>query len=915
MSELATSDPGLTGRTAAPSRPPTPRASILLVDDQPARLLTYEAILSGMDLHCVRAHSGTEALDKLLRQEFAVVLLDVQMPDIDGFEVARLVREHPRLERMPIIFVTGAHISAMDHLRGYEVGAIDYIPVPVVPEILRSKVAMLVELHQRRSELRALNAELSAAREHLQAEHSLAIASKDEQMRAVFEHPDQVTIVIEAQRDSEGVVRDWIYREANSNAVRLLGLTRENLLGKRMSAMFDAELLARLSAMCLQVLETGTSTRYETVYEDRDFLVTIFPIGNGLVVSSGMDITDRKVAEAARRRSEQAFQALVENALVGVVHYTLDGRFVYANEGFCRLVGYSAEELQQKTWCDITHPDDVGAELRNAQLVADGLIRHYTMEKRYVRKDGTPTWVSLHVNYVRDDAGRRLSSVGVAVDINVRRHADAALRESEMRFRELANNIDQFAWTCDESGQATWYNDRWYEYTGTTFAEMANDGWKKIHDPEHLPRVEAGLRECLRTGDTWEDTFPLRGKDGKYRWFLSRAVQIRPPNGKPARWFGTNTDVTELRELQEALKLADRRKDEFLAMLAHELRNPVAPILSVAEALGRLMNPDDKQQALVRIVQRQAQHLSRLLDDLLDVARITQGRIELRREVSSLSACIEAAQESIEPQLREKRQELRIVQAADVPVVHADRVRLAQCIGNLLSNASKFSSAGSAITLRCSRVDDWAVLEVRDEGCGIEPDFLPHVFDLFAQSSRTNDRSLGGLGIGLCVCRKLIELHGGRVEADSEGPGRGSVFTIHLPAARAETRASTVSPQKTGSAMRVLIIDDNADAADSMAMLLQIEGHVVDTAYSPEDGLAKATSFDPNVVLLDIGLPRMDGCEVARRLRASGLQARLVAVTGYGEEKDRKRAREAGFHAHLAKPVDFEALGEVLRQA
>jgi PAS domain S-box-containing protein len=915
MPQLALTDPGSTGLSPDSRAAPIPRASILLVDDQPARLLTYEAILSGLDVHCVRAHSGSEGLEKLLRQEFAVVLLDVQMPDIDGFEVARMVREHPRLERMPIIFVTGAHISVMDQLRGYEVGAIDYIAVPVVPEILRSKVAVLVELYQRRNELRLLNAELSVARQNLEAEHSRALASKEQQLRAVFEHPDQITTVLEAERDGQGAIQDWIYREANSNAARLLGLTRETLLGRRMSTLFEAERFTRLSALCERVRSNQERTRYEAVYENRDYLVTIFPIDENLVVSSGMDITDRKLAEAARREGERTFKALVENAPVGVAHNTLDGRFVYVNEAFCKLSGYGHDELLRMTWQDITHADDVGEDLRHTQLVLDGLLDHYTMEKRYVRRDGCAVWVSLYVNYVRDDAGRPLTSVAVAVDITERRRADAALRDSELRFRELANNINQFAWTCDELGQATWYNDRWYEYTGTSFDDMAGEGWKKVLDPAHLPRVEAGLKRCFQTGATWEDTYPLRARDGSYRWFLSRAVQIRPPNGKPGRWFGTNTDVTELRELHEALELADRRKDEFLAMLAHELRNPVAPILSVAEALGRLLARDDKQQALVKIVQRQAQHLSRLLDDLLDVARITQGRIELRREPLALSACIEAAQESIEPQLRAKRQDLRMFLASDVPPVHGDRVRLAQCIGNLLSNASKYSDAGTIISLSTRREADWAVLEIRDQGCGIDAAFLPHVFDLFAQSGRSLDRSLGGLGIGLSVCRKLIELHGGRVEATSEGTGRGSVFSLRLPAASAAQPDAMGAQSTLGAALRVLIIDDNSDAADSMAMLLQIEGHVVATAYTPEDGMAKAATFDPNVVLLDIGLPRIDGCEVARRLRASGLGARLIAVTGYGEERDRKRAAAAGFHAHLAKPVDYSALGEVLRQA
>jgi PAS domain S-box-containing protein len=912
MSITRTSEPDLTGEQRAVGGEVIARANILLVDDQPARLLTYEAILAGLAVNCVRAHSGTEALEKLLRQEFAVVLLDVQMPDIDGFEVARLVRQHPRLERMPIIFVTGVNVTTLDQLRGYEVGAIDYISVPVVPEILRSKVAVLVELYQRRAELQSLNAELFLARSRLELEHSQQLERKEAQLRAVFEHPDQLTEVLEAEHDAQGVIVDWIYREANSNSLQLRRKSREELLGQKVSRMFDAERAARLIAMCTRVCETGERMRFERHDEGRDFLTTIFRIAPGLVVSSGIDITERKRGEAALRESERIFKALVASAPVGMARVDMEGRFLYVNEGYCRIVGYEAEELLRMTWQQITHPDDVARDGGTAGLVHSGDLDHYTIEKRYVRKDGGTVWVSVWGHLARDEQGEPLFGAAVVVDISERRRTDEALRDSELRFRELANNIDQFAWTCDELGHATWHNHRWYDYAGGTLEEMRGEGWKKLIDPDHLPRVEAGLRHCAATGETWEDTFPLRGKDGSYRWFLSRAVQTRAANGKPGRWFGTNTDVTESRQLHEALQYADKRKDEFLAMLAHELRNPVAPILSVAEALERLVGDDEKRQSMVAIVQRQATHLSRLLDDLLDVARITQGRIELRRETVAMSACLEAAHESVEPQLRARSQELRIRQEPDVPLVHGDRVRLSQCIGNLLSNASKYSAPGSRISVRVFRDGDDAVVRVSDQGCGIDADFLPHVFDLFAQSSRALDRSLGGLGVGLSVCRKLIELHGGQIAADSGGLGKGATFTMRLPGASTIEVEHPAGPDSPVQALRILIVDDNSDAADSMALLLQIEGHETSTAYSAEEGLQKAASLDPQVVLLDIGLPRIDGCEVARRLRAAGSPARLIAVSGYGEDRDRQRALASGFHAHLAKPVEYAALSAVL---
>jgi CheY-like chemotaxis protein len=364
--------------------------------------------------------------------------------------------------------------------------------------------------------------------------------------------------------------------------------------------------------------------------------------------------------------------------------------------------------------------------------------------------------------------------------------------------------------------------------------------------------------------------------------------------------------------LQEALRQADRRKDEFLAMLAHELRNPVAPILSVAEALERMLGPDERQQALVGIVRRQASHLSRLLDDLLDVARVTQGRIALKREAVLLSVCFDAARESIDPMIRARQQVLHVIHEQPL-LIDADRVRIAQCICNLLSNASKFSAAEARIEVHTRREGDCAVLSVHDHGVGIPSDFLPHVFDLFAQGERGLDRSEGGLGIGLCVSKKLIELHGGQVEAVSAGLGRGATLTLRLPLhADDEGEGEAKRKAHVEAKRRVLVVDDNRDAADSLAVLLELEGHEVARAYSAEAGIQKATEFDPDIVLLDIGLPGIDGYEAARRLIAAGSRARLIAVSGYGEATDKQRAIAAGFYAHLSKPVDFSTLGTVM---
>jgi PAS domain S-box-containing protein len=607
----------------------------------------------------------------------------------------------------------------------------------------------------------------------------------DAQTRAVFEHPALYTLVLAAERDPSGQITDWIYRDANANALRLVGQSREKLVGRRVSETVP-ERSPRLAKACARVFATGMLECYDAQFEGRTFSITIYPAGEDAVISSALDITGR--------------------------------------------------------------------------------IR-----------------------------------------------AEAALRESEERFRELANSIDQFAWTCECGGIVSWYNQRWYEYTGTTFEQMQSAGWRNVVHPEHHDRVMAHLQSCLAREQEWEDTFPLRGRQGNYRWFLSRTVPVRDPSGRVVRWVGTNTDVTESRQLQIALEQADRRKDEFLAMLAHELRNPLTPISNAAEALLQIVSSDRSQERLlIGMVRRQAGQLARLIDDLLDVARITQGRIELRTHPVLIRGCIESAVEMVEPLVRARGQQLLLTQPLESFYVTGDRERLGQCISNLLVNAVKYTNPGGEIRVRHYSQGPQVVVEIVDSGVGIAPELLPHIFELFVQGDRTLDRSQGGLGVGLAICKQLIEMHRGSVTAYSEGVGRGATFEIRLPLSEASTQSLSDAASRTGRAKRVLIVDDNQDAADSLALVLRFEGHEATVAYSAQAAIETVQSSHPEFVLLDIGLPNMDGYEVARRIRASGASAHIIALTGYGQQEDRKRSADAGFAAHLVKPVDIAKLRSML---
>jgi PAS domain S-box-containing protein len=913
----ASTTPGSSrGAALAPeSNASQPRASILLVDDQPARLLTYEAILSGVGVQCVRALSGAEALARLLKQEFAVILLDVQMPEMDGFEVARLIREHPRLERTPIIFVTGVHVSQLDQLRGYEVGAIDYIAVPVVPEILRSKVALLVELHLRRSELAALNKALHETRARLEAEHTSAIADREAQLRAVFEHPDEVIAVLQAQRGSNGAVEDWVYRSANTNALGLLGFTREALIGRRLSEVLPPARVERGIAVCTQVLSTREPMRYESCFAGKDLLVTVYPGGEDTVISSGMDITARNRAEAALRANDRRNRALMENAPVAIAHNAMDGRFEYVNRAFCDLVGYTAEELRARTWQEITHPDDVERDRSLGARVLAGEIPHYTLEKRYVRKDGTHVSVELFGNFVLDDDGHPLQGVSIAIDNSERRRAQAALRHSQERLliAKSAAQLGIFDWNVS-TGIIQW-DERTRELWGVKSDEpVTYEVFIGGIHPDDRPLRQASIDQALRpdADGSYAAVYRVVNRiDATTRW-IEASGRAYAENGRPTRLVGTVRDVTEHELAEQKLRESDRRKDEFLAMLAHELRNPIAPISNAVEVLTRLLAHDEKARPLLAMIKRQSGHLSRILDDLLDVARITQGRIELRREVVSTAHCVELAVEAVQPLIRAKAHRLTVTRPGEPVYVSADKVRIEQCLANLLTNAAKYTDAGGEIHTTVRVEAGQAVIEIADTGVGIAAEFLPRVFDLFAQSERSLDRSQGGLGIGLSICKRLVEMHGGSVACSSAGVGHGATFTIRLPLLSQHFDSAPTSSAAASPNQRLLIVDDNHDAADSLAMILQLDGHQTMTVYCADSALQQVIAFDPQIVLLDIGLPRMDGYELARRLKALIGSVRLIALSGYGQAEDRQRSAAAGFEAHMTKPVDIDALKALL---
>jgi PAS domain S-box-containing protein len=496
---------------------------------------------------------------------------------------------------------------------------------------------------------------------------------------------------------------------------------------------------------------------------------------------------------------------------------------------------------------------------------------------------------------------------------------EAALRITEERLQAVLRTAHMAFWAWDPATDTVSASLTMDELLGLPPGERLTSsrrGFELVH-PEDLPALRAKLETAAREGGTWDHDFRIvRPCDGKVTWLTERANTTRESDGKLVM-AGLVWDVTERKLLESSLKEADQRKDEFLATLAHELRNPLAPLRNGLQIARRTSSADSPFQRTIEMMDRQLTHLVRLVDDLLDVGRISSGKIELRRDKLALPAILTSSAEAARAAIDTHSHELIIEPGTEELWVEGDFDRLTQIFSNLLTNAAKYTERGGRIELRVSRKGNYAVVNVSDNGIGIPSDDLPHVFELFSQVRLHQGRSEGGLGIGLAIVRKLVEMHQGTVSVCSDGSGKGSTFTVRLPLlldgaatpAYLHTKLTSSVPPR-----RILVVDDNTDAAVSFAVLLEHQGHEVATAHDGEEAVAKARVLRPHIVFLDLGMPRMDGLEAARHLRAlsDGEPMTLVALTGWGQKRDHERTREAGFDWHLLKPIDGNELDKIL---
>ncbi|QEH38459.1 Sensor histidine kinase TmoS [Aquisphaera giovannonii] len=810
-------------------------------------------------------------------------------------------------------------------------------------------------------------------------------------------------------------------------------------------------------------------------------------------VGASIEVHDRRTAEQALRESEARFRAVVESDMVGIGFWRSDGTITDANDTLLRMLGYGREDVAAGAvrYPDITPPEYRQADDRAvAEIAASGGCTPF--EKEYVRRDGGRIPVLIGAACLPDDPDR---GPFFALDITAQKRAEEALRESERRFRQLADAMPQVVWTAGPDGEIDYLNRRWTEYTGQP-QTAGNAGWGLILHPDDAPQANARWEASRRGGEPFEmEIRLLDSRERSYRWHLIRTVAVKDGAGRVARWFGTATDIdgqkraeassrylaeasaalagvadyegtlrkvvdlavpyfadwsavdvadgggrlrrlavahqdaarvalahelmrdyppdpdaptggyavlrtgrpeliadvtddmlvrgardgrhlglirslglksclcvplavsgqplgvltfataesgrrydeadlalatdlahraavaVENTRLYQALRDADRRKDEFLATLAHELRNPLAPIRNGLQIMDMAAGDPQLVDEARALMERQVAHMVRLIDDLMDISRITRGKLVLRKERVELATVIRAAVDTSRPLIEASGHELSLTVPPRPIVLDADPTRLAQVFSNLLNNAAKYTEPGGDIALIAGRQGGDVVVTVRDNGVGIPPEMLPHVFGMFTQVDRSLERSQGGLGIGLSLVKGIVEMHGGAVEARSGGPGRGSEFVVRLPIAAAgapKPAAGRAGPDAAGpaAARRILVVDDNEDAARSLARMLKLGGHEARTAHDGGEAVEAAERHRPEVILLDIGLPVMNGYDVARAIRARpwGGDVAIVALTGWGQEGDRRRSKEAGIDRHLVKPLDPAELEGLLAE-
>lgn len=727
--------------------------------------------------------------------------------------------------------------------------------------------------------------------------------------------------------------------EFNPVAEKTFGYQCEYVVGKEMAELIIPPSLRERHrdglARCLATGEgfiLGRRVEMPAIRADGtefpvELTVTRLPTDGPAIFTGHLrDITERKQAEETLRKSEDRLRNAIAAADVGTWRVDLRSGLDTRDASLNQILGLEACDSTQpvEDFFSRVHPDDKPRAHQAWRSMVEGETASYEIEARIVRPDGEERWIRDRGAGIRDGDGELRYVTGAAADITERRRAEEALRDRERRYELVLAGAEAAIWDWDVPAKRVVYSPRWKQLRGLSDDEVTDqeEEWSSRIHPEDRERVMAAVREHFeRRTAVFAEEYRVWHKDRGWIWILDRGRAMTDASGRVIRMAGSETDITERKAAEEALREANRQKDKFLATLSHELRNPLAPLRTGLE-LMRMVNDDPaKVQECRAIMERQVEHLIRLVDDLLDVSRITRGRLELKRGRIELAAVVQSALQDTERMVQGAGHTLDVNIRQDPIVLFADPVRLAQILTNLLSNAAKYTPNGGRIVLTAERQAGGVALTVRDNGCGIPVDKLQAVFETFGQIDRSLETGYRGLGVGLGLVKSLVEMHGGIIEARSDGVGQGSEFRVWLPTTteadigRSATHGDAVpAPAPALIRQRVLLVDDNRDAAHSLATLVELLGHEVRVAYDGAEALEVAAEFRPQVVLLDIGLPKMNGYDVARRIReqAWGEGVVLAAVTGWGQDHDREQAREAGFDRHLTKPVQLETVRGLL---
>jgi PAS domain S-box-containing protein len=598
--------------------------------------------------------------------------------------------------------------------------------------------------------------------------------------------------------------------------------------------------------------------------------------------------------------------------------------FEMVNEAYYQLVGHR-ELVGKAVWDALPEVAGQGYEAFLTRVYTTGEAwSTRAMPIAVQRERGGPVaqrYIDLVYEPYKDQYGTTIGIFAQGYDVTDAVEAQAARRESDERLRDGMDAAKMVVWDWDCATGALVASDNMLRVLGCAPANIV-DIRAHVH-PEDRERLAAAHRHTLHGGGAYQEVVRfIRPDNGRQIWVDSRGKAQYDDEVRPARIRGLTVDVTERYQAELELRESNRKKDEFLAMLAHELRNPLAPISTAAEMLRLTAASDARTRKASEVISRQVKHMTTLVDDLLDVSRVTRGLVQLEQENVDVGAAVASAVEQSRPLIEVRHHTLTVRIDAAHATVRGDRIRLIQVIVNLLNNAAKYTPQNGSIGLRVAADDGWVRIGVSDNGIGIDDKLLPHVFDLFTQAERTPDRAQGGLGIGLALVKTMITLHGGTIEAASAGPGTGSTFSIALPAVTAHPQgpdgaAGGAAGAEQAAPVSIMIVDDNVDAAESLAALLEAQGHRINVQLHPLAAIPAARLDPPRLFILDIGLPDIDGYELARRLRADPLHrdALFIALTGYGQAHDRTLSRSAGFDQHFVKPMDTDKLGELLALA